>query len=388
MIDTSLFPNPSFVLEQELLEQNLLKLQKVKEEASVEIILAFKAFAQWSAFPILHQFGFSKATASSLFEAKLACEEMGSPAHTFAVIYTKQEFDEIAQKSSHLTFNSLSQFSQFEKRAFEVNPEISLGIRINPQFSAVSTDLYNPCVEGSRLGILKEDLPAVLSPSIKGFHFHVLCESNSYDLEGFLNHIDLHFSAYLSTLEWVNLGGGHLITHKDYNDDHAIMVLKKFKAKYPNLHLILEPGSAFGWEVGYLTARVEDIVSNHGIKTAIVNVSFTAHMPDCLEMPYKPFIYGAIDPDKQENKALLPFYPYSYRIGGNSCLAGDYMGDWLFEKPLQVGEELVFRDMIHYTIVKTNMFNGLHHPAICISHKNKCVFKKEFTYENYKSRLS
>lgn len=377
MINYSQLPSPCFVLNEEKFRKNLSLIRSVKEEAGVEIILAFKAFAMWSAFPIVREY-IPCSTASSLAEARLAFEEMGSPAHTYAPAYTEKEFDQIMQFSSHITFNSLTQFEKFYARTQFYN--ISCGLRINPEYSEVGTDLYNPCSPGSRLGIIAENLGNELPEGVEGLHFHTLCESNSFDLEKTLLVVEKKFGHLFDRIKWLNMGGGHLMTREGYNTDHLIQVLKAFKGRHPHLHLILEPGSAFAWRTGELVSTVQDIVENKGIKTAMLDVSFSCHMPDCLEMPYKPAIIGATDP--------VPGKP-TYRMGGNSCLSGDFFGDWSFDKPLEVGDRIVFEDMIHYTMVKTTMFNGVTHPSIGIWTKdNEFKLVKEFVYEDYKGRMS
>lgn len=374
------FPNPCYVVDEHKFRQNLELIASVKKRAGVEIIVAFKGFATWSIFPILHEYEFHHATASSLSEAKLANEEMKTPAHTYAPVYTEEEIVEIAHLSSHLTFNSLSVYKRFATKVKEANPNISLGLRINPEFSEVETDLYNPCVAGSRLGIVAEDLP-VLPEHVEGLHFHALCESGSEDLQKLLATVEKRFGHLFPHIKWLNMGGGHLMTRKGYNIELLITLLTTFKAKYPHLQIILEPGSAFAWDTGYLVTRIEDIVENHGIKTAIINASFAAHMPDCLEMPYKPKILSALEESD-------PAFP-TYRIGGNSCLSGDFVGVWSFEKPLHVGDIIVFNDMIHYTMVKTTTFNGVKHPSIGIWNPQKGFsLIRQFGYEDYKNRLS
>jgi len=257
---------------------------------------------------------------------------------------------------------------------------ITVGLRVNPEFSEVATELYNPCAPGARLGITADQLGDHLPAGVEGFHFHTLCESTSYDLEKTLKAFESHFGKFLNQLKWVNFGGGHLMTRKDYDTSHLISVLKSFKSRWPNLSVILEPGSAFAWETGFLLASVVDVVENKGIKTAILNVSFTAHMPDCLEMPYQPRIRGAYQ-EAVEGK-------FAYRMGGNSCLAGDYMGYWSFDQPLKPGDPILFEDMIHYTIVKTTMFNGVAHPSIGIwNDTNGFTLLREFGYEDYKARM-
>ena len=330
----------------------------------------------WSIFPTLaaHSDG---ATASSPAEARLVVEKYGQPAHTYAPVYTDRNFDEIIRCSSHITFNSLSQFERFGQRAL-ING-ISCGLRINPQYSPVETDLYNPCVPGSRLGICDKDLPE-LPDGIEGLHFHVLCESRPEHLRRALEAVEKHFGHLLPKVKWLNMGGGHLMTHKDYDCDELIALLSEFHGRYPHLRLILEPGSAFTWRTGYLVSTVEDLVENGGINTAMLDVSFACHMPDCLEMPYKPAIVGAREPAGGEKR---------WRMGGNSCLAGDYYGDWAFDRDPKVGDRIVFEDMIHYTMVKTTMFNGVQHPSIAIWHSNdELEIVREFGYEDFRDRMS
>lgn len=379
MIDFTLFPNPCYIMEEELLRKNLALISNVARQAGVEIILAFKSFAMWRSFPIFREY-IAHSTASSAYEARLALEEFGSKAHTYSPAYTDTDFAEIMRCSSHITFNSLTQFHHFYPQVKTGGQDISCGLRINPEFSEVETELYNPCAPGTRFGITADRLPAQLPQGIEGFHCHCHCESSSYELERTLAHIEQKFARWFPQIQWLNLGGGHLMTRKDYDVPHLIGLLQGLKKRYPHLHLILEPGSAFTWQTGVLVAEVVDIVENKGIHTAILNVSFTCHMPDCLEMPYQPAVRGA-----QSNAEG----PYCYRLGGNSCLSGDYMGTWSFDHPLQVGERIVFEDMIHYTTVKTNMFNGIHHPAIALwSCDGRAVIFKQFCYEDYRGRMS
>ena len=371
---------PCYVLEEALFRKNLSLIKSVKERANINIILAFKAFALWKFFPIVREY-IPYSTASSIYEAQLAYEEMGSPAHTFSPAYTEKDFHKILQYSSHITFNSLSQFERFYPATKTGKTKVSCGLRINPEFSEVGTTLYNPCSPGSRFGLTREQLSGRLPEGIEGLHFHTLCESSSYDLEKTLLAVEDKFGKYLPYIQWLNMGGGHLMTRRDYDIEHLINLLQNFRKKYPNLEIILEPGSAFAWQTGFLVSSVVDIVENKGIQTAIVDVSFTCHMPDCLEMPYKPIIRGAYQ-EAIHGKQV-------YRIGGNSCLSGDFMGDWSFEKPLQIGDKIIFEDMIHYTIVKTNMFNGIHHPSIAIQKMNGEVeIYRKFNYEDYKNRMS
>ena len=372
MIDYNSFPNPSYIIDESLLRGNLEKIKEVADAADVEIILAFKSFAMWKTFPIFREY-INHSTASSEYEARLALEEFGSKAHTYAPVYIEEEFEEIMRCSSHITFNSLNQFNTFYEKTKAHG--ISCGLRVNPEYSDVEVDLYNPCAPGSRFGMVVGQLPEELPQGVEGFHSHTLCESNSYDLEKTLIEIERRFGKWFYQIKWLNLGGGHLMTHKDYNRKHAIEVLKSFKARYPHLHVILEPGSAFTWQTGVLTSKIVDIVENSGIKTAILNVSFTCHMPDTLEMPYQPEVEGA----KIGNQG-----PFVYRLGGNSCLSGDWIGDWSFDHELKIGEELVFQDMIHYTTVKTTMFNGIYHPCISMwTRDGKAVVLKRLNYGDY-----
>ena len=376
-MDYSKIPSPCYVLDEVAFRKNLELIKSVKEQAGVEIILAFKAFAMWSVFPIVREY-IPYSTASSLAEAQLAFTEMGSPAHTYGPTYTDKEFPGIMNCSSHITFNSLTQFERFYPQTQFNN--ISCGLRINPEFSDVETDLYNPCAPGSRLGIVADLLSDKLPEGVEGLHFHTLCESSSYDLEKTLNVVVEKFGKYFPQIKWLNMGGGHLMTREGYDTNHLISLLKSFKAKYPHLHLILEPGSAFAWKTGVLVSSVIDIVENKGIRTAMLDVSFACHMPDCLEMPYKPTIIGATD--------AIQGKP-TYRMGGNSCLSGDFLGDWSFDEELKPGDRIVFDDMIHYTMVKTTMFNGVSHPSIGIwTTGNEFRLIREFGYEDYKSKMS
>lgn len=371
-------PSPCYVLDEQLLRNNLALIKSVKERAGVNIIMAFKAFSLWPAFPIVREY-IPYSTASSIHEARLAWEEMGSLAHTYSPAYTEAEFPAILQYSSHITFNSFSQFERFLPLAKGADRKVSLGIRINPEYSEVETDLYNPCAPGSRMGVIADQMPERLPEEIEGIHFHTLCESTSYNLEATLKAIEEKFAPYLQQAKWLNMGGGHLMTRKDYDVDHLVEVLRRFKEKW-QLDLILEPGSAFAWETGILVSEVVDVVENHGISTAILNVSFTAHMPDCLEMPYKPRIRGA----HHEPVKGKP----TYRMGGNSCLSGDFIGYWSFDAPLKPGDKIVFEDMMHYTLVKTTMFNGVPHPAIALWNEAEGLkVVREFDYEDYKNRM-
>ncbi|MDD6992922.1 MAG: carboxynorspermidine decarboxylase [Prevotella sp.] len=373
---------PAYILEEEKLRRNLSLIKGVADEAGIEIILAFKAFALWKTFPIFREY-INSTTASSLSEARLAYEEFGAPAHTFSPAYTDLEIEDIARMSSHLTFNSLSQYSRHHTKALETNSNLKLGVRVNPEYSEVGTDIYNPCAPGTRFGVLASQLPERLPEDITGFHCHCHCESGADVFQRTLVHIEEKFSKWFDQLEWINFGGGHLMTRKDYDIRLLIDILKDFKKRYPNLKVILEPGSAFAWQTGPLVCHVVDVVENKGIKTAILDVSFTCHMPDCLEMPYWPTVRGAetIEGEYGEGENI-------YRLGGNSCLSGDWMQSWKFDHALQIGETVIFEDMIHYTTVKTCTFNGITHPDICLLKKNgELQVLRHFDYQDYKNRM-
>lgn len=377
---------PCYVLEEKRLRRNLELIKTVAEKAGVEIILAFKAYALWRTFPIFREY-ISSTTASSLYEARMALELFGNKAHTYSPAYTDYEIDEIARYSSHLTFNSLSQYSHLHERVKDVNPSLSLGLRINPEYSEVGTALYNPCAPGTRFGITADKLPTVLPQDINGFHCHCHCESGADVFARTLKHITDKFEDWFGQIKWINFGGGHLMTRKDYDIPLLINTLKNFKQEHPNLKVILEPGSAFAWQTGTLVSKVVDIVEDKGIKTAILNVSFTCHMPDCLEMPYMPSVRGAeiIDSDEHGNETAGNNI---YRLGGNSCLSGDFMGLWRFPEELKVGDTITFEDMLHYTTVKTNMFNGISHPSIALARTDGSLqMLREYTYEDYRDRM-
>lgn len=378
--------NPCYIIEENKLRQNLSLIQSVAQESETEIILAFKAFANWKTFPIFREY-ITHSTASSPYEARLAYEEFGSRAYTYSPAYEENTFEEIMHCSEHITFNSLSQYERFKHtiKKWNLNPnhhKISIGLRINPEYSEIETDLYNPCAPGSRFGVKAPHLES-LPEGIEGLHFHCLCENDSTSLTNTLKHVEEKFGKILDQIKWLNMGGGHLMTREGYHIDNLIQTLKSLKVKHPKLKLILEPGSAFLWKTGYLTSKVIDIINSENIKTAILNVSFTCHMPDCLEMPYQPAVRNALIYSGETNKEEI-----IYRLGGNSCLSGDFIGSWIFPKPLKIGDEIIFEDMIHYTTVKTNMFNGIHHPSIAIKHLNGDVeILKEFGYEDYKNRM-
>ena len=373
---------PIYIIEESKLRRNLRLIADVARRADVEIILAFKAFALWKTFPVFREY-ISATTASSLCEARLAVEEFGSPAHTYSPAYADCEFDDIVGCSSHLTFNSLSQYERLHHRA----SRCSIGLRVNPEYCEVPTMLYNPCAPGTRFGIKSDKLPERLPADVEGFHCHCHCESGADVLERTLTHIEAKFGRWFPQLKWLNLGGGHLMTRKDYDVEHLIAIMQGLHRRYPWLRIILEPGSAFAWQTGPLVSHVVDIVEDHGIRTAVLDVSFTCHMPDCLEMPYYPEVRGAEHVEESGYSAFSADAPV-YRLGGNSCLSGDYMAAWRFQSPLSIGDEVVFEDMIHYTTVKTCMFNGVSHPALAMLHEDGTLqMLRRFGYDDYKNRM-
>jgi len=375
-IDFSKIQTPCYVIDELLLRNNLELIKQVKEAAAVDILVSFKAFSNWGVFPIFKEYGFG-ASASSMNEARLAFEELGVKAHTYSPAFEEKTIADILKYSSHISFNSINQLQKYFKIASKKG--VSIGLRVNPEFSDSPYDIYNPCKPGSRFGMTAEQLGDAVPQGAEGFHFHSLFEADSFALEKLLNVFLNKFGKFLPKLKWVNMGGGHLITKRDYDIHHLVKILTGFKHNC-GVEIILEPGSAFTYQTGYLVSTILDIVENNGIKTAILDVSFTCHMPDCLEMPYKPVILGATDE--------MPGKP-TYRMGGISCLAGDYMGNWSFDKELKPGDKIIFDDMIHYTTVKTTMFNGVSHPSIGIwNEKSGFRLIKEFNYQDYKNRLS
>lgn len=375
---------PFYIVYENRLRYNLELINRVKREAGVNIIMAFKANALWRTFPIIKEYC-TASTASSLNEMDLALDCLGNDVHSYCPAYTPLTINRYLEGSTHITFNSLNQWERFKNEVIKHNStegkrHVSPGVRVNPQCSVIGTDIYNPALPGSRFGVTADIIGDKLPEGIEGMHFHALCESTSYDLAKVLKAFEEQFGKYLPQVKWVNMGGGHLMTREGYDVEHLISLLKEFKSRYPWLEVILEPGSAFTWRTGDLITSVVDIVENQGVKTAIIDASFACHMPDCLEMPYQPKITESVEIDTS-----LP----TYRLGGNSCLSGDYLGDWSFEKPLEIGDRLTLEDMNHYTTVKTNMFNGIQHPSIVLCRADgECEYLRQYTYEDYKSRMS
>lgn len=383
-MNTPCYNTPCYIVYEEKLRHNLTLISDVARRAGVEIIMAFKANALWRTFPVMREYGV-RFTASSLNELRLGNEELGCLGHSYCPAYTSATIGDYLTGSSHLTFNSLSQFERFREEVERFNAvsasdgghRVSPGLRVNPQCSVIETDIYNPALPGSRFGVTAEQIGEKLPQGIEGLHFHQLCESTSHDLEKVLAAFEEQFGRYLSQVKWVNMGGGHLMTREGYDTDHLVGLLQGFRSRYPWLHVILEPGSAFTWRTGDLITSVVDVVENQGIKTAIIDASFACHMPDTLEMPYQPVITESV-----------PGGEHVYRLGGNSCLSGDFMGDWSFDHPLSEGERLTLEDMNHYTTVKTNMFNGIAHPSMLFRRLDGSTeVLREFSYDDYKRRM-
>lgn len=369
-------PSPCFVCEEQKLESNLQLMQLVQGQTGVDIILALKGFSMWSTFDLVGQY-LKGCTASSVWEAKLAKYEMGKEVHAYSPAYKSSDIDELLPLVDHISFNSLTQWQQYKEQVLAAG--ISAGIRINPEHREATTELYDPSAPGSRLGVLRSTLENADLSGIDGFHVHNLCECDSYATERTLNAVEQRFGQWLPQLKWLNLGGGHLMTREGYDVEHLIQTLNAFKARYPSLHVIMEPGSAVAWQTGTLVSEVVDIVENDG-QIAILDISATGHMPDVLEMPYRPEVRGA---DEAGVKA------HSYKLGGNSCLAGDVIDTYSFDDPLNVGDRIIFEDMIHYTMVKTTFFNGVEHPSIGILRKNgEFELIRKFEYEDFRDRLS
>ncbi|MCX7954511.1 MAG: carboxynorspermidine decarboxylase [Bacteroidales bacterium] len=377
-INFELVPNPCFLFDEKKIRENCEKIKFVANKTGIKFLIAFKAFAQWKIFPIIREY-IDATASSSVYEALLSYNEFKTKTHLYCVAIDEKDIDIFCELSTHITFNSLNQFYKYKEKVLKKG--ISIGIRVNPEYSEVKTALYNPASPFSRLGMCAEHFSKGIPNGIDGLHFHVLCENDSFALEKTLEAFIEKFGHLLKQVKWLNLGGGHLITHKEYDIDHLISVINRFKLNYPHLELYMEPGAAYVWEAGYLVAKVLDIVENNNVKTAILNVSFANHMPDTIEMPYKPKILGASLASDEKK--------YVYRIGGNSCLAGDFMTEYSFDYPLKIGDIIVFEDMAHYTIVKTHMFNGVNHPCIGLwSVDNEFKLLKKFSYDDYKNRMN
>ena len=373
-MNNSDFPSPAFVVYEDRILRNLRLITDVERRAGVNIIMAFKANALWKTFDIVRPYN-RDFTASSLNELLLGSEYLGGEAHSYCPVYTDATIGEFLAHSSHITFNSLAQLSRYGAQAKERG--VSTGLRVNPQISLVETDIYNPSLPGSRFGVTADALPETLPDNLDGFHVHCLCESTAEDTAMLVDAFETQFARFIPALKWVNFGGGHLMTRQGYDVELLVRTLSDFRARHPHLQVILEPGSAWMWRTGDLVTTVLDVVDNAGIRTAIIDASFACHMPDTLEMPYKPIVSEASDAGA-----------YTYRLGGNSCLSGDFMGDWRFAEPLQVGQRLTLEDMNHYTTVKTTMFNGIQHPDLWLVRADGSrQLLRHFDYNDYKLRM-
>lgn len=379
-MDKKLFnvKTPSYIIDRPALIRNLEILKRVEESSGAKILLAQKCYSVYQTYPLIGEY-ISGCTASGLFEARLGHEEMGKENHIFSPAYLDGEFDEILNICDHISFNSLSQWEKFKDRVFSCPKKPSCGIRINPEFSTQEHGIYDPCSEFSRLGAVKSSLGVNLSKGIdgiEGLHFHTLCEQNSDALEATAKSVEEKFGDILPKIKWLNMGGGHHITRPDYDIDRLIRVIRHFSDKY-GVQVYLEPGEAVALNAGWLAASVLDIVKN-GMEIAILDASAACHMPDVIEMPYRPEI---------ENAGKAGEKPYTFRLGGNTCLAGDIIGDYSFDTPLKAGDKLFFKDMAIYSMVKNNTFNGMALPDILIWDGKEVKTVKSFGYEDFKGRL-
>ncbi|MFT7880043.1 MAG: carboxynorspermidine decarboxylase [Sulfurimonas sp.] len=370
-------PSPCWLLEEEKLVKNLEILQRVKDQSGAKILLALKGYALWKSFDTIRIY-LDGCCASGLHEAKLADEEFRREVHTYSPAFKEEEIEKIAAISHHLVFNSPAQFKRFASRAKEINPSLSLGLRVNPECSQAPKEIYNPCGLYSRLGTTLENLDECILKQCDGLHFHALCEEDSDALEEVLHAFEKKFGKYIPQMQWINFGGGHHITREGYDIDKLVRLINAFKSRY-GVEVYLEPGEAVGWQTGPLITTVLDIVHND-IDIAILDSSAEAHMPDTIIMPYRADVRGAGEAGEKT---------YTYRLGGNTCLAGDIMGDYSFDRPLQIGDKIIFEDQMHYTMVKATTFNGIKLPSIAIERINGTIdVIKEFGYEEFKGRLS
>lgn len=376
-IDISTLPTPSYLVDQQLLIKNLELLSSVKERTGCKILLAQKAFSMFSVYPLIAKY-LDGVTSSGVMEARLGYEEMGKEVHTYAPAFADHEMDDVIRYSDHIVFNSFHQWNKFKDKVKNSGKQIECGLRLNPKYSEIDTDIYNPCFTGSRLGITPEQFQPDQLDGIDGLHFHTMCEQNSDTLERTLKVVDDTFGSYIKQMKWLNFGGGHHITRSDYDIETLIRCIQFAQDTY-GVQVYLEPGEAVALNTGYLVSTVLDTIEN-GMHLAILDTSAACHMPDVLEMPYRPQIIGAGLPNEKT---------YTYRLGGPTCLAGDIIGDYSFDAPLKEGDKLIFCDMTHYTMVKNNTFNGMNLPSIALySQENGLQIIKQFGYEDFKSRLS
>jgi carboxynorspermidine decarboxylase len=377
-LDFGVLPTPCYIVDERLLIKNLEILQSVQDRTGCSILLAQKGFSMFSVYPLIGRY-LKGVTSSSLFEAKLGFEEMGKEVHVYAPAYVEDEFDELMKCSDHIVFNSFDQWNKFKSRvkAF-TGKNIECGIRVNPEYSEIGTPIYNPCYTNSRLGVTLANFRPDELEGIDGLHFHTMCEQNSDTLERTIKVVDEKFGKHIKNVKWLNMGGGHHITRPDYDIEALVRSILYFMDKY-GVKVYLEPGEAIALNTGFLVSSVLDVVDN-GMKTAILDASAACHMPDVLEMPYRPNIIGAGKPAE---------YDFTYRLGGNTCLAGDIIGDYSFRRPLKAGDRLVFCDMAHYTMVKNNTFNGVNLPSIALYNEAEGFrIVKGFGYKDFKMRLS
>lgn len=364
---------PAYIVDKRLLEDNLRLLAYVQKEADCKILGALKGFSMYHFFPLMGKY-LAGITASSYNEARLGFEEMGKEVHIYSPAFIESEFYELLKICDHFVFNSFEQYKKYKDLVKSEGKEC--GIRINPEYSEIKTDIYNPCFTYSRLGVTLQNFDESLLDGIDGLHFHTMCEQNSDTLERTIKVIEEKFGKYMHLMKWINFGGGHHITRKDYDIELLIKIIIYIKGKY-NVEVYLEPGEAIALNTGFLVASVIDVIKNV-MDIAILDASAACHMPDVIEMPYRPEIIGAGNPGEFE---------FTYRLGGLTCLAGDVIGDYSFKEPLKAGDRLVFTDMAHYTMVKNNTFNGVNLPSIAIADKNGIEIVKSFGYLDYKSRL-
>jgi len=370
-------PSPCWLLDESQLIKNLELLKYVKDRSTAKVLLALKGYALWKSFDTIEPY-LDGCCASGLHEAKLASETFHKEVHTYAPAFKEEELKEIAEISQHLVFNSPAQFKRFSKKAKAINPNLSLGLRINPEYSVSPREIYNPCGLYSRLGTAIDHFDESILNDCDGLHFHALCEQDADALEAVLKNFEDKFADYIPQMKWINFGGGHHITRKGYDIEKLINLIKAFKKRY-SVEIYLEPGEAIGWETGTLIVTILDIVHN-GMDIAILDTSAEAHMPDTIIMPYRAEVRGAEEAEVKE---------YTYRLAGNTCLAGDIMGDYSFDSPLQIGDKIIFEDQMHYTMVKATTFNGIKLPSIAIQRVDGSIeVIKEFTYEDFKERLS
>lgn len=375
-IDFNKLNTPCYVVDESLLIRNLEIMKEVQDRTGCHILLAQKGFSMYSVYPLIGSY-LKGVTSSSLFEARLGFEEMGKEVHIYAPAYKEEEFDEILKYSDHIVFNSFNEWNKYKDKVKNYSQKkIECGIRINPEYSEIETDIYNPCFKNSRLGTTLKNFKEDELDGIDGLHFHTMCEQNSDTLERTIEVVDKKFGKYLKNMKWLNFGGGHHITREDYDIETLIKSILYMKEKY-DLEIYLEPGEAVALNTGYLVSTVLDITEN-GMKLAILDTSAACHMPDVLEMPYRPNIIGSGMPSEYEN---------TYRFGGPTCLAGDIIGDYSFKEPLKPGDKLVFCDMAHYSMVKNNTFNGINLPDIVLSTNEGIKVIKKFNYDDFKSRL-